>query len=381
MHRALCLLLALLAQAKPAPQAKPPVGPAFFTSTLSLDQMKNKQAVVETTLGTFVIQLAPEKAANHVAYVMKLAQEGAYARTLFHRVIRYGIIQGGDPLTKDPTKVAQYGTGDMNRLKAEFGTETSGDEYVRGAVAAVLAPGKPDSAGAQFFICVTDQKGLQGRYTVFGKIVDGMDVVEQISAVAANANGLPDTRIEIVSVTIRDTPPPPVVPFSTETVLELAQFRAVLQTSKGEIVLKMRPDLAPETVRHFLRMSQAGLYDITLFHRVVKGFVIQTGSVAYRSAPLTPKQQELIHGMSPEFTKTPNLPGIVSMARGDDPNSATGSFFICTGECRGIDSQYTVFAEVETGMDIAKAIEAVPVNGEAPVEPIIVTKVVVVRRN
>jgi cyclophilin family peptidyl-prolyl cis-trans isomerase len=70
------------------------------------------------------------------------------------------------------------------------------------------------------------------------------------------------------------------------------------------------------------------------------------------------------------------VPGIVSMARGDDPASATGSFFICTGECRSIDNQYTVFAEVESGMDIAKAIEAVAVNGEAPVEPITVTKIV-----
>lgn len=339
--------------------------------------MKGKQAVVETTMGTFVIQLLPERAPNHVAYMMKLAKDGAYAGTLFHRVIRYGIIQGGDPLTKDATKTAQFGTGGMNQLKAEFSSAPNPDDYSRGAVAAVLAPGKPDSGGAQFFICVTDQKGLQGQYTVFGKIVDGMDIVEQISAVAANANGLPDTRVEIKSVTIRDTPPPLVVPFSTETVAELAQYRAVLQTTKGEIVLKMRPDLAPETVRHFLRMSQAGVYDVTLVHRVVKGFVIQTGSVAFRSVPLTPKQQELIHGMAPEFTTTPNVPGIVSMARGEDPASATGSFFICTGECRAIDGQYTVFAEVESGMDIAKAIEAVAVNGEAPVEPVSVTRVVV----
>ena len=377
MLRVVPFLFMLLTQARP-PQAKPPAVPAssFFTANIPVDQMKGKQAVVETSMGTFVIQLLPEKAPNHVAYMMKLASDGAYAGTLFHRVIRYGIIQGGDPLSKDPTKTSQLGTGGMNQLKAEF----SDDDYSRGAVAAVLAPGKPDSGGAQFFICVTDQKGLQGRYTVFGRVVDGMEIVEQISAVDANANGLPNARVEIKSVTIRDTPPPPVVPFSTETVAELAQYRAVLQTTKGEIVLKMRPDLAPETVRHFLRMSQAGLYDVTLFHRVVKGFVIQTGSVAFRATPLTRTQQELVHPMPPEFTPTPNLPGIVSMARGEDPASATGSFFICVGECRGIDNQYTVFAEVESGMDIAKAIEAVAVNGEAPVEPISVTKVFV-RRN
>jgi cyclophilin family peptidyl-prolyl cis-trans isomerase len=366
MLKAISLFLMLLVQARPV----------FFTSPLPVAEMKGKQAVVDTTMGTFVIQLLPERAPNHVAYMMKLAHDGAYAGTLFHRVIRYGIIQGGDPLTKDPAKVAQYGTGGMNQLKAEFSATPSPDDYSRGAVAAVLAPGKPDSGGSQFFICVTDQKGLQGQYTVFGKIVDGMDVVEQISAVDANANGLPNTRVEIKSVTIRDTPPPPVVPFSTETVAELAQYRAVLQTTKGEITLKMRPDLAPETVRHFLRMAQAGLYDVTLFHRVVKGFVIQTGSPAFRATPLSPAQQALIHNMPPEFTPTPNVPGIVSMARGDDPASATGSFFICTGECRSIDNQYTVFAEVESGMDIAKAIEAVAVNGEAPVEPITVTKIV-----
>lgn len=341
--------------------------------------MKGKQAVVETTLGTFVMQLLPERAPNHVAYLMKLAADGAYNGTLFHRVIRYGIVQGGDPLSKDPAKVAQYGTGGMNQLKAEFAADPSGDDYSRGAVAAVLAPGKPDSGGSQFFICVTDQKGLQGRFTVFAKIVEGMDVVEQISAAPADANGLPATRIEIKSVTIRDTPPPPVVPFSTETVAELAQYRALLQTSKGEVTLKMRPDLAPETVRNFLRMAQAGIYNDTLFHRVVKGFVIQTGSPAFRGTPLSPSQQALVHNLAPEFTATPNMPGIVSMARGEALDSATSSFFICTGECRSIDNQYTIFAEVESGMDVVKTIEAVAVNGEAPVEPVRVVKVVVTR--
>lgn len=379
----LSLLLSLLialpanqarpAQAKPAAPAKPAPAPTFYTADIPLDAMKNKQAVVETTMGTFVIALRPDKAPNHVAFMMKQAQAGAYNGTLFHRIIRYGIIQGGDPLTKDATKTALYGTGGMNQLKPEF----TDDDYARGAVAAVLAPGNPNSGGAQFFVCVTDQHAIKEHYTVFGTVVDGMEIVEQISALPANANGLPDTKVEIRSVTIRDTPPPPVVPFSTETVAELAQFRAVLQTTKGEIVLKMRPDLAPETVRHFLRMSQAGIYDITLVHRVVKGFVIQTGSVAFRAEPLKPAQQALIKGMAPEFTPTPNLPGIVSMARGAEPDSATGSFFICVGECRGIDNQYTVFAEVESGLDIAKAIEAVAVNGETPVEPVTVTKVVV----
>ena len=333
----------------------------------------NQQAVVETNKGTFVIELQAEKAPNHVAFFIKQAKAGAYTGTLFHRVIRYGIIQGGDPLSKDPAKIAQFGTGGMNLLKAEF----TDDNYVAGTVAAVLAPGKPDSGGSQFFVCVTDQKGLVGHYTIFGKVVEGIEVVQQISAVPANANGLPDERVVITSVTIRDAPPPPVVPFSTETVAELAGYRAVLQTTKGDIVLKVRPDLAPETVRNFLRMAEAGVYDNTLFHRIVKDFVIQTGSPAFRSRPLTAKQAELVHNLQPEFTATPNLPGIVSMARGEALDSATSSFFICTNQCRSLDNQYTVFAEVESGMDVVKAIEAVTVNGESPVDPVGVMKVIV----
>ncbi|MBP6717104.1 MAG: peptidylprolyl isomerase, partial [Acidobacteria bacterium] len=187
------LLTFVSAQARPPQQPRPPAAPVHFTANIPVEQMTGKQAVFETTMGMFVMQLMPEKAPNHVAYLIKLAKDGAYTGTLFHRVIRYGIIQGGDPLSKDPAKAAQYGTGGMNQLKAEF----SNEEYLRGAVAAVLAPNMPDSGGSQFFVCVTDQKGLQGRFTVFAKIVEGMDVIEQISAVPANATGLPATRVEI----------------------------------------------------------------------------------------------------------------------------------------------------------------------------------------
>ncbi len=136
-----------------------PKPPAPFTTPLTAAEMANKQAVVTTTTGTFVIDLRPDLAPNHVGYFIKLAKAGAYDGTIFHRVIRLGIIQGGDPLSKDPSKSAQYGTGGLGVLKAEPG----GEKPTRGAVAAVLQPGKPDSAGSQFFICVTDQLGSAGQ--------------------------------------------------------------------------------------------------------------------------------------------------------------------------------------------------------------------------
>src|SRR5689334_490756 len=94
-----------------------------FRTPLAPAQMTNKQAVVETTVGTFIIDLRPDLAPNHVGYFIKTATEGGYAGTIVHRIVRDGIIQGGDPLTKDTTKTALYGTGGLGVLNAEHSTE------------------------------------------------------------------------------------------------------------------------------------------------------------------------------------------------------------------------------------------------------------------
>jgi peptidyl-prolyl cis-trans isomerase B (cyclophilin B) len=327
-----------------------------------------KQAVVETDAGTFVIQLLPDVAPNHVGQFMKSAADGVYTGTIFHNVVRYGIVQGGDPLSRDPGKVAQYGSGGFGTLKAERNAET----HTAGAVSAVVLPGKPDSAGTQFVVAVTDQPGLNGQFTVFGRVIDGMEVLQRISAVDADAEGRPRSRVAITSVTIRDAPRDP---FAGAGAAELASYRAVLETTKGAITLDFLPDIAPETVRNFLQLASAGVYDETLVHRVVQNFVIQTGSPMHRRPPLTPAQMKLVHNLAPEFSDTPQVPGVVSMARGDDPGSAQTSFFICTGECASLTGKYTAFARVSAGMDVAKSIEAVPVDGEAPREPVTVTRV------
>ena len=352
-----------------------PVNQAPFKTPLTQEQMAAKQAVVETSMGTFIIELLPAKAPNHVGYFMKLAREGVYAGTTFHRVIKYGLIQGGDPLSKDPAKAAQYGTGGLNMLAPEINQEP----MTAGAVGAVLVPGRPASGGAQFFVCASDQVALQGQYTVFGRVVEGLEIVQAISAAAADPQNRPAERIVIKSVTIRDTPPPVRDPFIDAPAADLATYRAVLETTKGEIELEVLPDKALETVRQFLRMSQAGIYDGTAVHRVVPNFVIQTGAVAFRDKPLTPKQNALVHNLAPEFTQTPNIPGVVSMAHGDDPASGQTSFFICTGECRSLDNKYTVFARVTRGMEVVQAIAALPVNGDAPVEKVTLARIRVVK--
>lgn len=336
-----------------------------FQSPFTPAEMAGKQAVVNTTAGKFVIDLRPDLAPNHVGYFMKLAREGAYDKTIFHRVVRLGIVQGGDPISKDPAKVKLYGTGGLGVLTAE----PSGEKFTRGAVAAVLQPGRPDSAGAQFFVCVSDQPALEGKYTIFGRVSEGMDVVQTISETPADSKGLPQARIEIVSVTIRDTPPPEPEPFSTEPAEALVHYRAILETSAGPITLEFFPDRAPGHVRNFLRLAAAGVFDGTAFHRIVRGFVVQGGSLHTRG-PLTEQQQKLVRPLQPEFNETKHVKGIVSMARGDDPASAVSSFFIVTGEAPSLDGKYTVFGRVAEGMAVVEAMERAAVEGETPLERI-----------
>ena len=227
-------------------------------------------------------------------------------------------------------------------------------------------PGRPDSAGSQFFIVIVDQPGLDGQYTVFGQVSEGMEVLQKISETPMDAAGLTTERVEIRRVTIRDTPPPTPEPFSTESTQELAAYRAILDTSAGPITLEFFPDKTPGHVRQFLRLAQAGVYDGMAFHRVVPGFVIQTGAISSRQAPLTDKQQKLVRNLPPEFNDTKHVKGIVSMARGDDPASATTSFFICTGAAAALDGQYTAFGRVVEGLSVVEAIEATPRTNETP---------------
>jgi peptidyl-prolyl cis-trans isomerase B (cyclophilin B) len=151
-----------------------------------------QEAVVETAQGSFVIRLLPDLAPGHVKYFVKTATAGGFDGTTFHRIIPRGIIQGGDPLSKDPNLASRYGTGGLGILKPEF----SDRPMARGSVAAVLRPRQPDSAGNQFFICLSDQVALTGQYTIFGEVVEGMDVVDKIGETPVEGDKA-KTRVEM----------------------------------------------------------------------------------------------------------------------------------------------------------------------------------------
>ncbi len=186
------------AQTKPAAPAAPrapraPAAPVLPGTT----------AVVQTSKGSFTIRLLPEIAPKHAALFVKTAKAGGYDGTTFHRIIAGGIIQGGDPLSKDPAKAAQYGTGGLGLLPAEF----SDRPFTRGTVAAARRPSSVDSGGTQFFVCLRDQPSLQGQYTIFGEVVSGMEVVDQIGQTPVNGDKAAE-RVEM-KVTVQEPPPAP----------------------------------------------------------------------------------------------------------------------------------------------------------------------------
>jgi peptidyl-prolyl cis-trans isomerase B (cyclophilin B) len=157
-----------------------------------IDIMKTKTALIHTKFGDITMKFFPEVAPNHVNSFIELADSGFFDGTTFHRVVPGFVIQGGDPNSKseDRSKHGQGGPG--YTLKAEF----SNLLHKRGTLSMARAA-NPDSAGSQFFICVADTPFLDGQYTVFGEVVDGMDVVDQIVSQPRDQGDNPVDRIEI----------------------------------------------------------------------------------------------------------------------------------------------------------------------------------------
>ena len=133
---------------------------------------------------------------------------------------------------------------------------------------------------------------------------------------------------------------------------------AMIETNFGNIQISFLPDLAPETVRNFVKLTKDGFYDGTLFHRVIPGFMIQGGDPNTKNPNM--KSQWGMggpgHTVKAEFSSRSHLRGIVSMARSTDPNSAGSQFFIVTKDSTFLDREYTVFGEVVEGMDVVDKI-------------------------
>jgi cyclophilin family peptidyl-prolyl cis-trans isomerase len=319
------------------------------------------EAVVATDAGTFRFEFAPDKAPRHVEHFLTLARQGFYDGGAFHRVVSYGIIQGGDPLLKDArTSRKLWGTGGLNQLAGEF----SDLKHERGVVSTVSIPGKADSDGAQFFVCIAPQAALDGKFSAFGRVNEGMDVVEKISQAPANpADGFAEKPVRILKVTIEQKK---VEPFARATLDELRRTVTV-KTTLGTMKIKMEPDWAPNHVRNFLKLTATGWYNGTAFHRMVKDFVVQGGMGNTRPGGAAHPADRWVRTLKGEFSgDVKHERGIVSMARALDPDSASTSFFLMLGPAPHLDGKYSAFGRIVEGMEVLAAFEKEDVDGESP---------------
>ena len=353
------LLLAPLPQQSLAQQKKTEAANSSTQATVSPEEASTLEAVVATDLGTIRFEFRPDKAPRHAQQFIKLARTGFYNGSAFFRVVQRGLIQGGDPLLKDPnTPRERWGSGALNQIADEF----SDLKHLRGTISTVRIPGQTNSGGAQFFICASPQPQLDGQFSAFAQVTEGIDVVDRISLAPADANQLVTAPIKILSIKIE---PRKAEPFKDATIEQLRRD-VLLSTTMGDITLEMDPSLAPEHVRNFLKLVETGWYDHTAFHRVVPGFVIQGGIGSTREGGVGHPADRWVRKLKGEFSRVNHIRGVLSMARGDDPNSADTSFFVMLGQAPHLDGKYTVFGKVVDGIDVLNEIEKVARDGERP---------------
>jgi peptidyl-prolyl cis-trans isomerase B (cyclophilin B) len=163
----------------------------------------NEVAVIKTSEGDMVVQFWTDAAPNTVENFKKLAHQGFYDGTIFHRIVKQFMIQGGDPNSKDPAKENSYGQGGPGyNIKAEFNDHS----HDRGVIS-MARSSDPDSAGSQFFICLAPVHRLDHQYTTFGKLIKGQDVLEKIGDIPVTRNSTgepskPSKRVVIESIKI-----------------------------------------------------------------------------------------------------------------------------------------------------------------------------------
>jgi cyclophilin family peptidyl-prolyl cis-trans isomerase len=330
------------------------------------------EAVIDTSMGQVVIEFFPKEAPRHVDYFIKQARDGAYDGTTFHRLLKYGLIQGGDPLSKNPAARARYGTGGLN---VGLPDEVNKHKHLPGAVSAVLSEDranpkgvKPGSSGAQFFIVLAPQPALDSTFTVFGRVVEGMDVVSQISAAPVGAGYAARERVEIKKVTLREKTPAPE---------QMKAMKATIETSLGNIKLQITPEGAPETARAFVRYARAGLYDGTAFSRVSQKYYLAGGYLD--DWPADHANHKRFFSLWPiafEKTEATHARGTVSMRQVEE-GSTSWYFFIISKDNPGLDGKNVPFAKVVGGLDVVDKIAETEVDGDKPKQRVDIKRITI----
>ncbi|HWP43835.1 MAG TPA: peptidylprolyl isomerase [Blastocatellia bacterium] len=352
-----------------------PENGAGFQEADSTDY-SNLEAVIDTSRGQIVIEFFPQDAPRHVEYFIKKAREGAYDGTTFHRVVKYALIQGGDPLSKNPSARSRYGTGGLN---AGLPDEVNKNKHITGAVSAALQLDRanpnevrPGTSGMQFFIVLnagSAQANLDSKFTVFGRAVEGLDVVSDISAAPANqSTGLVNERIEIKKITVRE---------KTPTLEQMKAMQATIETSLGTMKLQLMPEAAPNTTRAFVRFARAGMYDGTTFFRVSQKYYLEAG---YLDAwPQDSPNRKRFFSLWPtpfEKNDVKQVRGTVSMRQVQD-GITSYYFFIISQDNPALDGKHVPFAKVVEGLDVVDKIAGVEVDKDQPKQRIEIKKITI----
>jgi peptidyl-prolyl cis-trans isomerase A (cyclophilin A) len=344
------------------------LSPALLVATAVLSaNAANAQTVVcvETNLDTFCMELLQSQAPLATANFLRYVDDGDYTNTLIHQSERGGYLVGGmwqaslDPLAVAADAPVAYQTSIAN---------------TRGTVALVTTPGQPNSATSGFRINVADNSARftpSNSGTVFARVLgDGLTVADRLSKLTVhslNSSHLSqapllqldnkitaDDLVQIKRVyryagTLADFnnyginfPPKEVIPPQIEEV-------ACLQTSLGELCMRLYKDDAPNTVSNFTKYITDGDYNGSIFHRSVPGFVVQGGGFRFTTSTITEVPAD--PAVANEY-KRPNTFGTIAMAKlGDQPNSATNQWFINTADNTDVlgstnNGGFTVFGEV-----------------------------------
>lgn len=166
-------------------------------------------------------------------------------------------------------------------------------------------------------------------------------------------------------------------PFDGASLEKLASQCVTLETELGPIDIAMMPEVAPEAVRNFLNLAATGSLDTTTFSRVVKNFVVQGGNLQTSEKWSAELAKRMAHKLPDEIGIVKHVRGIVSMARTDEPNSATTHFFILVNEAPHLNSKFSAFGQVTKGMEVVDAINQAPVEGDKPEKPVKINRAVV----
>jgi peptidyl-prolyl cis-trans isomerase B (cyclophilin B) len=288
-------------------------------------------------------------------------------------MFKNGLIQGGDPHTKGTTNAARarYGTGGLN---AGLPDEVNKNKHIQGAVSAAMAlnPANPNdvkagSSGAQFFVVVSPQPQLDAKFTVFGRVVEGMDVAAAISNAPTNKDMMATERVEIKKVTIRDKSP---------TAEQLKGMKGTIETSLGALKIELAGETAPNSVREFVRYAKAGIYDGATFFRVSGKYYMEVGYLDTWPAD-SPNRKRFfsLWTVPAEKSDGKHVRGTISMRIAQD-GTTNWYFFIISKDNPALDDGKNVpFARVVEGLEIVDKIAEAELDGDKPKERIEIKKI------